>query len=60
MIDVGAGVIDEDYRRELGVVIFNFGDTDFQINIGDKIAQLMFERIKTPVALEVDTLDNND
>lgn len=30
-IDVGAGVIDEDYRGELGVVLFNFSETDFEV-----------------------------
>lgn len=28
-IDTGAGVIDEDYRGLLGVLLFNFGDADF-------------------------------
>jgi len=28
-IDVGAGVIDEDYRGLLGIVLFNHGSTDF-------------------------------
>ena len=45
-IDVGAGVVDADYRGELGIVLFNFSDTDFQINMGDKIAQLIFEKSK--------------
>ena len=47
-IDVGAGVIDADYRGELGVILFNFGNEDFVINQGDKVAQLIFEKIKTP------------
>ena len=47
-INVGAGVIDTDYRGELGVVLFNFCDSDFQINMGDKVAQIIFEKIKTP------------
>ena len=38
-IDVGAGVIDSDYRGELGVILFNFSDGGFVINMGDKIAQ---------------------
>ncbi|KER19625.1 hypothetical protein T265_11652 [Opisthorchis viverrini] len=29
-IDVGAGVVDQDYRGNVGVVLFNFGNEDFQ------------------------------
>ena len=56
-IDVGAGVVDEGYRGELGVILFNFGDEDFEINMGDKIAQLIFEKIKTPTIVETDGLE---
>ena len=28
-IDTGAGVVDEDYRGNVGVVLFNHGETDF-------------------------------
>ena len=28
-IDVGAGVIDPDYRGNVGILLFNFSDTDF-------------------------------
>ena len=44
----GAGVIDADYRGELGILLFNFGDNDFVVNAGDRIAQLILEKIKTP------------
>ena len=56
-IDVGAGVIDSDYRGELGVILFNFGNEDFVVNQGDKVAQLIFEKIKTPTVKEVDSLE---
>ena len=56
-IDVGAGVIDSDYRGELGVILFNFSDEDFVINMGDRIAQLIFEKIKTPKLKELDSLE---
>jgi dUTP pyrophosphatase len=29
-IDIGAGVIDEDYRGPVGVVMFNFSKTDYE------------------------------
>ena len=37
-IDVGAGVIDSDYRGEVKVLLFNFSNTDFKINKGDRVA----------------------
>ncbi|CAL9162223.1 unnamed protein product, partial [Musa hybrid cultivar] len=57
-IDVGAGVIDADYRGPLGVVLFNFSDVDFEVKEGDRIAQLIIERIMTPEVLQVDDLDS--
>ena len=59
-IDVGAGVIDEDYRGNLGVVLFNFGETDFEIKYGDRVAQLICERIKYPELEECETLDETE
>ena len=56
-IDVGAGVIDEDYRGELKVLLFNFSDTEFKIKVGDRIAQLICERYTHPLLCEVSSLD---
>jgi len=56
-IDVGAGVVDEDYRGPVGVVLFNFGEVDFAIKEGDRIAQMILEKIHTPEVVEVDNLD---
>ena len=59
-IDVGAGVIDADYRGEVGVILFNFSDTDFMVNMGDRIAQLILEKNKTPLVKELVSLEGTD
>ncbi|XP_036910472.1 deoxyuridine 5'-triphosphate nucleotidohydrolase, mitochondrial isoform X2 [Sturnira hondurensis] len=59
-IDVGAGVIDEDYRGNIGVVLFNFGKEKFEVKKGDRIAQLICERIYYPEIEEVQGLDDTD
>ncbi|KAH6566969.1 hypothetical protein BASA50_003024 [Batrachochytrium salamandrivorans] len=59
-IDVGAGVVDRDYRGPLGVVLFNFGTSDFQVKRGDRIAQLIIERIAMVDVVEVEDLDNTE
>lgn len=57
-IDVGAGVIDCDYRGNIGVILFNHSEKDFVIKIGDRIAQLILEKITTPNVEIVDDLDD--
>ncbi|KAM6181060.1 deoxyuridine 5'-triphosphate nucleotidohydrolase, mitochondrial [Erethizon dorsatum] len=59
-IDVGAGVIDEDYRGNVGVVLFNFGKEKFEVKKGDRIAQLICERIYYPEIEEVQGLDDTE
>lgn len=44
-IDTGAGVIDADYRGPVKVLLFNFGENEFAIEAGDRIAQLIVERV---------------
>lgn len=47
-IHVGAGVIDEDYRGEVKVLLLNHSNEDFQVNIGDRIAQMIVIPILRP------------
>lgn len=57
-IDILAGVIDPDYRGELICVLVNFGENDVNISAGDRIAQLLIEKVATlePIWHEMDTL----
>ena len=56
--DVGPGVVDSDYRGEVGVILFNHGDQDFEVKMGDRIIQLILEKIDTPRVEEVQDLGN--
>ncbi|XP_017259672.1 deoxyuridine 5'-triphosphate nucleotidohydrolase, mitochondrial isoform X2 [Kryptolebias marmoratus] len=56
-IDVGAGVVDEDYRGNVGVVLFNFSKETFEVKKGDRVAQLVCEKICYPDLVEEKTLD---
>lgn len=59
-INTGAGVIDADYRGVLRVVLINNSSKVFKINVGDKIAQLIIEKIILPPVLQVDSLSETD
>lgn len=59
-IDVGAGVVDYDYRGNVGVILFNHGEEDFVVRKGDRVAQLILERIVTPDVVECDDLDDTE
>ena len=77
-IDIGAGVVDEDYRGNVGevisgmniikvlnevftgVVMFNHADTEFVVKKGDRIAQLVCEKIAYPELEVLETLDSTE
>lgn len=54
-IDLAAGVVDSDYRGELKVLLVNNSRQNFNILPGERIAQLIVERIITPEIEVVDT-----
>ena len=51
------GIIDADYRGELGVILLNLGDMRFQVNRGDRIAQLVVVLASSREIEEVEDLD---
>ncbi len=56
-IGINAGVIDSDYRGHVKVLLINHGKDEHNVSAGDKIAQLILEKIATPEVLEVDDLE---
>lgn len=36
------GIIDSDYRGEVKVILMNLGESNFSINVGDRVAQMVF------------------
>jgi len=58
-IDVLAGVIDSDYRGDIGVILFNTDhNLDFLVNIGDRIAQIIIEKCHSVNWETVEILDS--
>ena len=54
------GTIDADYRGELMVLLINFSDTDFVINDGERIAQMVVARHEQIEVQLVDELDDTE
>ena len=54
---VNAGVIDADYRGEVSILFHNFTEDSIKISKGQKVAQLILEKIANLDVVEVDTLD---
>jgi len=59
-IDIGAGVVDQDYTGNVGVVMFNHNDVPFVIKKHDRIAQLVCEKIVYPELKEVAALESTE
>ena len=54
------GTIDADYRGELMVLLINFSDTDFVINDGERIAQMVIAQHLQASFIEVSELDDSE
>lgn len=59
-IEKGAGLIDQDYRGEIKIILFNHSDQEYEYKIGDRIAQAMITPVLIPEIIEVDELDETN
>lgn len=51
------GTVDADYRGEIGVILVNLSDTDFKIENGERIAQLVIAKHERADWREVEQLN---
>lgn len=54
------GTIDADYRGEVKIILINLSDTDFTINSGDRVAQIVFARCEQMDMVCVETLSETE
>ena len=54
------GTIDADYRGELKVLLVNFSNTDFVINTGERVAQMVIARYEKVDFEQVIELDDTE
>lgn len=54
------GTIDSDYRGEIGVILYNSGEYDFEVCSGDRIAQMVIARCEKAEFSLVDELDETE
>lgn len=54
------GTIDSDYRGEVGVVLLNTSNEDFEINFGERIAQMVVNKIEKAKIEITEDLENSE
>lgn len=59
-IDTLAGVIDSDYRGEVRVVLVNHGQEPFRVAPGDRVAQLLVQRVARAAFTAAAQIDGTD
>jgi dUTP pyrophosphatase len=54
------GIIDQDYRGEIKLILLNTGHKPYHFCAGDRLGQMLFEWVYTPVLEEVTELPPDD
>ncbi len=54
------GTIDADYRGEIGIILINLSDTDFEVNDGERICQMVINKVETISWSEVGSLEDSE
>ena len=54
------GTIDADYRGEIGIILINLSDTEFIVNDGERICQMVINKVETISWSEVGSLEDSE
>lgn len=54
------GTIDAGYRGEISVILFNSSDIDFEVAVGDRIAQLLIQTVELAKFVAVEKLPETE
>ncbi len=54
------GTIDADYRGEIGIILINLSDIDFVVNDGERICQMVINKVETISWSEVGSLEDSE
>lgn len=54
------GTIDADYRGEIGVILINMSDEDFVVNKGERICQMVINKVEFARWKEVSSLEESE
>tara|TARA_Y100000361_G_scaffold121093_1_gene112911 strand:+ start:467 stop:994 length:528 start_codon:yes stop_codon:yes gene_type:complete len=57
-LDVFAGVIDSSYRGDIGVILYNSQYSNYNLEKGDRIAQILFQKVEDFDLNLVENLDD--
>jgi dUTP pyrophosphatase len=53
------GTIDADYRGELGIIVINLSGSEFVVNNGERICQMVINKVEKVLWEEVNTLEES-
>ena len=59
-LKIMGGVIDSNYRGEVRVGLTNLSTSEYVISVGDRVAQMLIQKVEVADFLEVDTLNESD
>jgi len=55
-----AGVVDAGYRGDIAVQVVNLGKKEYKISKGDKVAQMLIQKVELPLLIEAQELSDSE